>query len=73
MITRIMIYVLALHAAAIWGRLSSRNPSPVEFETTLPTHLTYWMAVEYSQQALIRKQTRKEEAAIGLDKLILNE
>lgn len=69
MISRILLYFVVLHATVVWGKLSSRTPSPVSFETVQPAHLVHWIAIEYGSKVLIRKPSKKEQAAVGMDKL----
>jgi hypothetical protein len=73
MISRILLYFVVLHATVVWGKLSSRSPSPVSFETLQPAHLIHWIALEYGSKVLIRKPTKKEQAAVGMDKLVTDD
>jgi hypothetical protein len=47
--------------------MTSKVPSPVNFETNHPAPLAFWIAHEYGAIALQQRPSRKQLAAIALD------
>ena len=67
--TKVFCLVLALNSCLLWGRMTTKAASPVTFETNHPAPLAFWIAREYGTVALQPKPSRKQKAALALDRL----
>jgi hypothetical protein len=67
--TAIIWSLLALNSCLLWGKMNMKSPSPVTFETNHPAALAFWIAREYGSIALHPRPSRKQRAAIRLDRL----
>ncbi len=65
--TAILSSLLALNSCLLWAKMTSKAPSPVNFETNHPAPLAFWIAREYGAIALHPRPNRKQRAAIALD------
>jgi hypothetical protein len=65
--TAILSSLLALNSCLLWAKMTSKAPSPVNFETNHPAPLAFWIAREYGAMALHPRPSRKQRAAIALD------
>ena len=68
-ITKVLCSVLVFHSCILWGRMTTKTPSPVTFETNHPAPLAFWIAREYGSIALQPKPSRKQKTALALDQL----
>jgi hypothetical protein len=68
-ITKVLCSVLVFHSCILWGRMTTKTPSPVTFETNHPAPLAFWIAREYGAIALQPKPNRKQKTALALDQL----
>ena len=67
--TAILSSLLALNSCLLWAKMTSKAPSPVNFETNHPAPLAFWIAREYGAIALHPRPSRKQRAAIALDQI----
>jgi hypothetical protein len=67
--TAVICSLIALNSCLLWGRMSTKTPSPVNYETVHPIDLAFWIAREYGPIALPPKLTRKQMSAVALDQL----
>jgi hypothetical protein len=68
-INKVLCSVLVFHSCILWGRMTTKTPSPVTFETNHPAPLAFWLAREYGAFALQPKPSRKQKTALALDQL----
>ena len=68
-ITKVLCSVLVFHSCILWGRMTTKTPSPVTFETNHPAPLAFWIAREYGAIALQPKPSRRQKTALALDQL----
>jgi hypothetical protein len=68
-LTKVLCSVLVFHSCILWGRMTTKTPSPVTFETNYPAPLAFWIAREYGAIALQPKPSRKQKTALALDQL----
>jgi hypothetical protein len=68
-LTKVLCSVLVFHSCILWGRMTTKTPSPVTFETNHPAPLAFWIASEYGAIALQPKPSRKQKTALALDQL----
>jgi len=66
-LTKVLCSVLVFHSCILWGRMTTKTPSPVTFETNHPAPLAFWIAREYGAIALQPKPSRKQKTALALD------
>ena len=71
--TAILSSLLALNSCLLWAKMTSKAPSPVNFETNHPAPLAFWIAREYGAIALHPRPSRKQRAAIALDRCFESE
>ena len=68
--TAIISSLLALNSCMLWAKMTTKIPSPVSFETNHPAPLAFWIAQEYGAIALHPRPSRKQRAAIALDRFL---
>jgi len=54
----------------LWAKMTTKEPSPVNFETNHPAQLAFWIAQEYGTLALHPRPSRRQRAAIAFDRLL---
>ena len=60
--------LLAFNACLLWGRGYMKPVSPVSFEPLQTMPVAFWLAREYSPQAIQRQPNKREKAALALDR-----